>query len=219
MPTWKLLLSIVLGISLPLVSFVDLAVAIWHNPTGFSWEKSLLLAIHQTRVPELDYVAEKLTGLGTEWGVAPVTAIFLLVFARKKYWYGFAYLLLMIGGGWAISYNLKIAFHRVRPQLWELFYPLPLDFAFPSGHALFSALLVISLAILSWRTRWFVAVLSIGIPFVTAIAWTRLYLGVHFPTDILGSWMLAIAWSSIVYLFFRGLFGTPRANFPVFPPD
>jgi undecaprenyl-diphosphatase len=37
--------------------------------------------------------------------------------------------------------------------------------------------------------------LTLGSPFVVAIAWTRLYLGVHFPSDILAGWMVAIAWA------------------------
>jgi undecaprenyl-diphosphatase len=196
----SLFIALFLGIALPLVAFGDIAIAVWQKPIGFNWDKTILLAIHRTATPELDYLAPRLTGLGTEWGVLPATAILLVIFALKKYRYGLGYLALMMGGGWAISYNLKVLFHRARPSFWEGAYPLPLDFAFPSGHALFSSLLVIALAVLSWRSRWFLSVLAVGIPFVLGIAWTRLYLGVHFPSDILGSWFLAIAWSSIVSL-------------------
>jgi undecaprenyl-diphosphatase len=200
-----------LAILLTSLTFTDLAIAIWQHPQGFSWEKSLLLSIHRTTNPTLDFLATKLTGLGTYWGVAPVLAIFLLIFALKKYWSGFVYLLLTMGGGWAISYNLKFLFHRTRPQFWELFYPLPHDFSFPSGHALFSSLLVVSLLILAWRTRWFFAVVLLGIPFLVVIAWTRLYLGVHFPSDILASWLLAIAWPLLVHLWWQQLLETPKA--------
>jgi undecaprenyl-diphosphatase len=211
MKSWRILIAIVLGISFPLVAFGVLAIAVWQQPIGFTWDKTILLSLHQIATPELDDLARKLTGLGTKWGVLPLTAIFLVVFALKKYWYGFSYLALMMGGSWAISYNLKIIFHRERPHFWEELYPLPVDFSFPSGHTLFSSLLVISLAVLAWRSRWFPVVLIIGIPFVLGIAWTRLYLGVHFPSDILGSWLLVIAWSSIVSLLFDRLFQEPKA--------
>jgi membrane-associated phospholipid phosphatase len=192
--------EMVLGIFLPLLGLTGLAIATGQNPKGFSWERALLLSVHQTTRPELDYLAEKLTGLGTYWGVAPMMAILLGIFALKRYWYGFRYLLLTMGGGWAIGYTLKSLFHRARPGLWELFYPLPRDFAFPSGHALFTMLLSMALLGLSGDSRWSIVVLVVGIPFVITIAWTRLYLGVHFPSDILGGWFLAIAWSRIVHL-------------------
>lgn len=203
----RLLFWIILLTSL---TFLDLAIAVWQNPKGFPWEKSLLLSIHHASNPTLDFLATKLTGLGTYWGVAPVLVMLLLVFALKKYWYGFIYLLLTMAGGWSISYNLKILFHRTRPQLWDLFYPLPRDFSFPSGHALFSSLLVISLLILSWQTRWFLTVLLIGIPFLVVIAWTRLDLGVHFPSDILAAWLLAIAWSLLVHSWWQHLLKIPE---------
>jgi undecaprenyl-diphosphatase len=43
------------------------------------------------------------------------------------------------------------------------------------------------------------------------IAWTRLYLGVHFPSDILGAWLLAIAWPLLVHLWWQQLLKTPKA--------
>ncbi|CCI34677.1 phosphatase PAP2 family protein [Microcystis sp. T1-4] len=202
---------IFLAILLTSLTFTDLALAVERHPQGFAWEKSLMLSIHQTTNLNLNFLAIKLTGLGTYWGVAPILTISLLIFALKKYWYGFAYLLVTMAGGWAISYNLKIFFHRNRPQFWQLFYPLPDDFAFPSGHALFSSLLVVSLLILSWRTRWFFGVVLLGIPLVLVIAWTRLYLGVHFPSDILAAWLLAIAWSLLVHIWWQQLLETPKA--------
>jgi undecaprenyl-diphosphatase len=62
---------------------------------------------------------------------------------------------------------------------------------------------VVALVILTWGSRWCWSVLLGGGLFVVAIAWTRLYLGVHFPSDILAGWLLSIAWAVTVSLFFR----------------
>jgi undecaprenyl-diphosphatase len=62
---------------------------------------------------------------------------------------------------------------------------------------------VIILIILTWRTKWRSLVIGLGGLFAIAIAWTRLYLGVHFPSDILAGWFLAITWSILSSLLFN----------------
>jgi membrane-associated phospholipid phosphatase len=58
-----------------------------------------------------------------------------------------------------------------------------------------SMTLVMILLVLSWYSPWRRIVLTVGSFYVLVIAWTRLYLGVHFPSDILGGWMVALAWA------------------------
>jgi undecaprenyl-diphosphatase len=95
---------------------------------------------------------------------------------------------------WRISYTTKLTFHRPRPHLWDLFYRLPSDCSFPSGHALSSMTLVVILVALTWGSRWCKWGLLFGSLFVLTIGWTRLYLGIHYPSDILGGWLLGISW-------------------------
>ncbi len=71
---------IFLAILLASLSFTDLAIAIGQYPQGFAWEKSLMLSIHQTANLNLNFLAIKLTGLGTYCGVAPILTILLLIF-------------------------------------------------------------------------------------------------------------------------------------------
>jgi undecaprenyl-diphosphatase len=70
---------------------------------------------------------------------------------------------------------------------------------------------VATLIVLSWGTRWRLPVLIFGSLFVGGIAWTRLYLGVHFPSDILAGWMISIAWVIGVSLVIRPNFIKPTA--------
>ncbi|MBR8830623.1 MAG: hypothetical protein N5P05_000875 [Chroococcopsis gigantea SAG 12.99] len=194
------------GIYLPLLVFFLLAVTIWYYPMGLGWEVNLLETVHKTSSPELDKLARVLTNFGTYLGVAPATAIFSLIFLARRNWYRLTYVLISLWGCWGISYTMKLLFHRLRPNLWELFYPLPLDFAFPSGHALSSMTLAATGAILAWGSPWFILVSIGGIIFSLSIAWTRLYLGVHFPTDIIAGWMLAISWAIGVHIILQGIF-------------
>jgi undecaprenyl-diphosphatase len=92
--------------------------------------------------------------------------------------------------------------HRVRPHLWISKAP-ELDYAFPSGHAMTSMTLVAILVILTWYHPWRWLVITIGSLYLLSIAWTRLYLGVHFPSDILAGWMVALAWAIGVSLIIK----------------
>jgi undecaprenyl-diphosphatase len=119
-------------------------------------------------------------------------------------------LLTTLLGSIVINRTAKLLLHRVRPHLWESLSP-EFDFAFPSGHAMSSMTLVAALVILTWGTRWRWLVLSFGGLFVLAIGWTRLYLGVHFPSDILAGWMVSLAWAIGVSLLIRPHLAKPTA--------
>lgn len=92
----------------------------------------------------------------------------------------------------ALSQVVKLGFGLARPA-----YRIPLitesTFSYTSGHASASMALAIALIVLTWHTRWQWPVLVIGIVYVLLIAFTRIYLGVHFPSDVWGGWLLTIA--------------------------
>jgi membrane-associated phospholipid phosphatase len=190
---WRSLLGLLIGVYLPLQGFGVLAVQVWKNEAGFPWDVPILLAIHERSHPQLDVFAATFTKLGVFWGVFPVATVIGLMLLRQGRWRSLAFLIVTLLGSTTINRTAKAVFHRARPHLWEILSP-KLDFAFPSGHAMSSMSLVVTLVILSWGTRWRWPTLIFGSLFVVAIAWTRLYLGVHFPSDILAGWMIAIAW-------------------------
>ncbi len=196
------LLVLLIGVFLPLQIFGSLAEDIWENEGGFPWDVPILLAIHSTAQPQLDAFASLLTKLGVFWGVFPIAIItaFILLIQRKKL--SLAYLVTTLLGSIIINRSVKVLLHRVRPNLWES--PAPeLDYGFPSGHAMSSMTLVAALTVLTWNTRWRWLVLIVGGLFVLAIGWTRLYLGVHYPSDILAGWMVSIAWAIGVSLLIK----------------
>ena len=207
---WRSLLALLIGVYIPLQSFAVLATEVWKNEGSFPWDVPILLAIHERSQPQLDSFAVVFTKLGVFWGVFPVATAIGLVLLRQQRWRSLAFLIVTLLGSTTINRAAKAVFHRVRPHLWETLHP-KLDFAFPSGHAMSSMSFVATLIILSWGTRWRLPVLIFGSLFVVAIAWTRLYLGVHFPSDILAGWMISIAWVIGVSLLIRPNFTKPIA--------
>ncbi|MDX2240635.1 MAG: phosphatase PAP2 family protein [Leptolyngbyaceae cyanobacterium bins.302] len=94
-----------------------------------------------------------------------------------------------------------------------------MSYVFPSGHAMASASFVMVLIVLAWNTRWRWLVLVGGSLFVLAIGWTRIYLGMHYPSDVVAGWLLEIAWSFAVLLVIRLFNLTPNPHNSIHPLD
>jgi undecaprenyl-diphosphatase len=101
-------------------------------------------------------------------------------------------------GGVALNSILKEVFGRERP---DLVVPLAHVFtpSFPSGHSTLSAMVYLSLAILLARAvgerQLGIYFVSIGVLLTAAIGISRVYLGVHYPTDVLAGWCVGSAWA------------------------
>ncbi|MEH2253279.1 phosphatase PAP2 family protein [Nostoc sp.] len=189
----RALLLLLLGGFIPLLIFGDLAEDVWKQG-GFPFDVPLLLAIHSTAQPKLDVFVSYLTKLGVFWGVFPAAAMISLLLLIRQRWRALEFLLTASVGSIIINQTVKRLLHRARPHLWVT--PAPeFDYGFPSGHAMASMTLVAVLIILSWNSRWRWFVVIIGTLFVLIIGWTRLYLGVHYPSDVLAGWMVALGWT------------------------
>jgi undecaprenyl-diphosphatase len=194
-------LILLLGVFLPFQIFGDLAEDVWKQG-GFPFDVPTLLAIHATAQPYLDAIAITLTKTGVFWGVFPATLLLMLVLFIQRRWRALSYVLITSVGCIAINRIVKVLLHRARPHLWVS--PAPeFDYGFPSGHAMASMTFVVMIAILSWNSRWRWFVLIAGTLFVILIGWTRLYLGVHYPSDILAGWMAALSWAVGVSILIR----------------
>lgn len=199
------------GICLPLLIFLLLMLWEWQQPGGIGWDEPILIAIHATRQPPLDQFAAILTELGVYKGVFPAVIVISSILLITRRWRSLAFVLLTSLGEVVLNRNAKLLIHRPRPHLWETVYSIRTDFAFPSGHAMSSLTLAIILIVLTWQTRWRWVVVSCSSLFAIGVAWTRLYLGAHYPSDIVGGWALALAWASLVALFIQPSANPPRS--------
>jgi membrane-associated phospholipid phosphatase len=191
---WRSLLILFIGVYSPLQVFEILAVKVWQDKAGFPWDLPILLAIHSTAQPKLDVLALIFTNFGWIWAALPIISAIAIILWQRKKWRSLVYLLTTALGSLIINRTAKEIMHRMRPQLWESRAP-EFGYAFPSGHAMTSMTLVMILLILAQGRPWRWLVGIVGSLYVLAIAWTRLYLGVHFPSDILAGWMVAVAWA------------------------
>ncbi len=199
---YKHLLLLLLGVLLPLQLFGKLAEDVWEHQGGFVWDVPILLAIHKTSQPQLDIFVSYLTKFGVSWGVFPAAVVIAVVLIARRKWRWLIYFLVSGFGSALLNIITKILLHRVRPHLWVS--PAPeYDYGFPSGHAMATMFLVTALSIMAWNSRWRWWVIIFGAIFVVAIGWTRLYLGVHYPSDVLAGWVASLAWTIGVSLLIK----------------
>jgi undecaprenyl-diphosphatase len=199
---WRPLL-LLFGIYVPLAIFAILAMQIWQLEGGLWWDVAIMQAIHATAQTKLDIFASIWTKLGTRWGVIPASVLIGIGLLYARRWRFLTYWLITLLGCSLINRVAKLWLHRVRPSLWD--YPPVPEFSFPSGHAMSSMGFVMAMIILTWNARWRVWVWLLGGLFVLSIGWTRLYLGVHYPSDIVAGWMMSIAWAVGVSLVVKPL--------------
>lgn len=136
------------------------------------------------------------TLLGNTYVVIVITLLIsLILLFRKRYYQILGLLLSTLGAGLTITIG-KNYFHRVRPQVFN-YYELT-SFSFPSGHATLSVALygfliyLITRNIKSRKTK--TVIFSTGTFFIFLLGFSRLYLGVHFLSDVLGGWFLGSLW-------------------------
>jgi membrane-associated phospholipid phosphatase len=158
-------------------------------------------AVHALASPGLTHLLELVSTLGGPAVLAPVGAVLIALFAWRQWWRGTVLLAVSIGGAGVLDAALKHAFQRPRPTPF-FDYPAPASYSFPSGHALFSfCFFATGAALLAPRLRfpalrrlvWIVAVLAI-----LAIGFSRIYLGVHYPSDVVAGYAAGLLWSSAI---------------------
>jgi undecaprenyl-diphosphatase len=156
----------------------------------------------------LDHAAADLTALGS---VAVLAVIALLVggflMLRRK-WVETGLVAIAFAGGLAISQALKAVFDRQRPPE-EYRAAEILNASFPSGHALLSAVVFLTLgAMLAQAAKGRalrIYVMSAAIALTVIVGVTRVYLGVHWATDVLAGWAAGAAWATACWLAGRWL--------------
>jgi undecaprenyl-diphosphatase len=196
-------LSLALGIFLVAsIGFAMLADEV-HNGETLKADEAILRSIHAHASPALDHFFPVYTEIGGVVFVAIVTAVVIsyLWFTARRYK---ALLLFSAVGGAAIAnYTLKFIFERARPDLWTHLVN-ETSYSFPSGHAMGSSAFAFGIVAILWNTKWRIPSIVVAGLYVISIGFSRLYLGVHYPTDILAGWLLSIVWvvfiASFIYI-------------------
>lgn len=155
--------------------------------------------VHSWASPALTWLMLGVTRLGTTRFLAAVTIAAWWALFRIGHWRAAVLLAVSTLGMMALSESLKVEYHRVRPPAYFA-YDEPTNYSYPSGHADTS---ISFYGLLAWiatryipsragrRAAWAAAAML-----VLAIGFSRVYLGVHYPSDVLGGYALGLVYLS-----------------------
>ena len=194
---WRFVLLFA-GVLLPLAVFVELADEV-HEFEAFHFDAPLLWRLHGWHGPVLDQVVVIITRLGYEWFLIPADVVIVAALLWFKRWREAAFAAFGFVGSALLNMGSKQFFQRDRPSLWESIAPES-TYSFPSGHAMGSMTFACVAVLLAWNTRWRWPVAVLAPLFAVLVSVSRVYLGVHYPSDILAGWCAALVWVVGCYL-------------------
>ncbi len=158
-------------------------------------------AVHGLASPAMTSLMLGASRLGSPVVLAPLGVIIAVIFWRRDWKRAAVLLPIIMAGAGLLDGLLKISFRRARPVPY-FDYPLPGSYSFPSGHAMFGFCFFVGLvALISPRIRsvplravfWTIAILAGFL-----IGTSRVYLGVHYPSDVVAGWGSGFVWVMVV---------------------
>ena len=187
-------LAILLGLAV-LTALAGIGVRAW--APGF--DAQALRAIAGGRNATLTSIAWVVTEAGSFVLLAPLSIAFLLLRRWKRPADDIA-LVVIAAGSALLPFVVKLIVARPRPTIEHLSHLSSLSF--PSEHTTQAAAIYLAIAIMLSQTLargWREAAIAIGVVIALAVAWSRVYLGLHYPTDVAAGLVLGWGWALLVF--------------------
>jgi undecaprenyl-diphosphatase len=203
-----LILASGVAVLLLLWIFVLLAGKVSEGSTR-QFDERIVIALRQTDDPRvlkgprwLQSGAEDITALGsaTVLGLTVLSVTgYLLIHGLYR---NGLFIFMASAGGWALNQALKELFARPRPELVPHLREV-MSSSFPSGHAMTSAAVYLTLGALLMRiaegrlAKYYCITIAMGVTFL--VGCSRVLLGVHYPTDVIGGWLGGMSWALLCW--------------------
>jgi len=169
------------------------------------FDLAVRMLVHKFFSPQVTQFMQAMTFLGSIGFLSALFVILIAAFLFRGLKRAAAWLTIAVGGSIILDVSLKFSFHRARPT--PFVGVLPLTYSFPSGHALSSFCFYGVLAgllcarIQSQTGR--ILIWASSAALVAAIGLSRIYLGVHYPTDVIAGYLAAAVWVSTLLFIAR----------------
>jgi undecaprenyl-diphosphatase len=188
------------GIIAPLGIFGSIAEDVAEKEKFF-FDQNLLYFARDIRSTSMDRLMAAITHAGSGIALGVLCTVAVLFLLRNREHVAAWFIVTCLTGAAMLNQICKHLFARARPDLWVSALP-ETSFSFPSGHAMNSMAMCAALVIVTWPGKWRGATLAFSAAFVPLVGASRLYWGVHYPSDIVAGWACAIAWvCAVKYVF------------------
>jgi len=196
-----------LHLAIGVIVFIAMTVFVWQLADEIRERESLTTAdsalsswLHTHNNPRLTTAMFAVTAMGSTTVVSSFAGLFGIYLISRRRFYWFAAIMSTVFGGMLLNKLLKSAFHRQRPFFNDPLLTLT-SYSFPSGHTMMATTLYAVLAIFflsrtkDVRTR--VLVIFAAAVMILLVGFSRIYLGAHYLTDVLGAMAEALAWLAL----------------------
>lgn len=181
--------------TIPGVCFVILMILVWSGQTN-----SIDLALHDWvlgfNTPTSVAVWDRVSLFGSVAIIVIFTLGAIFIFAMRRDFRAARLIALAMGGAFGLNIILKWLVHRARPDQVYLG-TMPTSYSFPSGHAFYGFTFYLAIAVIVTRHiggNQSKVVWSAAVILVALIGASRIFLGVHFASDVLGGYLIAATW-------------------------
>jgi undecaprenyl-diphosphatase len=163
------------------------------------FDEAVLRWMERHQTAWLEHLMVEITMLGTWIVVLAIVSIAGLFLWLSRHKYSATLLLVATAGGIILDNILKVGFSRPRPRIFEWGTTVS-SYSFPSGHAMSATVVYVTVAYLAARLQKThaarLATLVVAGVIIAAICFSRLYLGVHYPSDVMAGVVLGLAWAA-----------------------
>ena len=166
-------------------------------------DETILQAVHRVDDPRVHSVMHAVTQLGTHAAIGTAAGLTAIGMMRRGRKHDALTIVISTGGAMAINTLLKNIFRRQRPQELARRIKLPKSHSFPSGHSLLSAATypIVAHHLVERRSLGVQAVVhSLTGALILSVGFSRVYFGVHFPSDVLGGFAAGFGWLGLTSL-------------------
>ncbi len=176
-------------IILCLIIFLSIGLAVRNSSEGILFDEVILEYLHSNANPVVFSVMRIISFIGSGYFLVPVMSIWIVDSLKKRKLYMSKLLLISSLGSWILNFILKQIFHRTRPLDFILVKQGGLSY--PSGHSMVTMSMYLTIAFLLSRKyeNKKSLIYTLAIVFILLMGISRMYLGVHWPTDIIGGYI------------------------------